>query len=106
MAIKHMLGAFKGSPTKALELEAALPPPDIRFEKLCNMYALRTLKFQPNHPIVKTLIDLTEDKLGEQYGEAVNIAHISTPHTQLLALFQRVKKLIRGDWKVNKPYAD
>ena len=28
-----------GSPTKALELEAALPPPDIRFEKLCNMYA-------------------------------------------------------------------
>ena len=29
MAIKHMLGAFKGSPTKALELQAVLPPPDI-----------------------------------------------------------------------------
>ena len=41
-----MLGAFKGSPTKALELEAALPPPEIRFEKLCNMYALRMLRFQ------------------------------------------------------------
>ena len=106
MAIKHMLGAFKGSPTKALELEAALPPPDIRFEKLCNMYALRTLRFQPNHPIVKTLIDLTEDELGDQHGEAVNIAYISSPNTQLLGLFQRVKKLIRGDWKVNKPYVD
>ena len=62
MAIKHMLGAFKGSPTKALELEAVLPPVDIRFEKLCNMYALRTLRFQPNYPIIKTLIDLTEDE--------------------------------------------
>ena len=81
MAIKHMLGAFKGSPTKALELEAALSPPDIRFEKLCNMYALRTLRFQPNHPIVKTLIDLTEDELDDQHGEAVNIAYISTPNT-------------------------
>ena len=67
MAIKHMLGAFKGSPTKALELEAVLPPPDIQFEKLCNMYALRTLWFQPNYPIVETLIDLTEDELGEQH---------------------------------------
>ena len=46
MATRHMLGAFKGSPTKALELEAALPPPEIRFKKLCNMYALRMLRFQ------------------------------------------------------------
>ena len=33
MATRHMLGAFKGSPTRALELEAAIPPPEIRFEK-------------------------------------------------------------------------
>ena len=106
MAIKHMLGAFKGSPTKALELEAALPPPDIWFEKLCNMYALQTLQFQPNHLIDKTLIDLTKDELDDRHGEAVNIAYISTPNIQLLALFQRVKKLIRRDWKINKPYAE
>ena len=60
-----MLGAFKGSPSRALELEAAIPPPEIRFEKLCNMHALRTLRFQPNHPVVKALQSLTEDELGE-----------------------------------------
>ena len=81
MAIKYMLGAFKGSPTKALELEAALPPPDIQFKKLCNMYALWTLKFQPNYPIVKTLMSLTEDELGDQHGEAVNIVYISIHNT-------------------------
>ena len=65
MAIKHMLGAFKGSPTKAFELEAALPPPDIQFEKLYNMYVLWTLQFQPNHLIITTLVDLIEDQLGD-----------------------------------------
>ena len=34
------------------------------------------------------------------------MVYISTPNIQLLALFQRVKKLIRGDWKINKPYAE
>ena len=65
IVIRHMLGAFKGSPTRALELEAAILPPEIRFEKLCNMYALRTLRFQLSHPVIKAVQNIANDKLGE-----------------------------------------
>ena len=99
-----MLGAFKGSPTRALELEAAIPPPEIRFEKLCNMHALRTLRFQPNHPVIQAVQRLTEDELGEHTGHP--IAYIPETNSQLLALLKRVRKLVQGNWNIEKPYAD
>ena len=46
-----MLGAFRGSPSQAIEIEASIPPPRIRFEQLCNSYALRILKFKENSAI-------------------------------------------------------
>ena len=44
-ALPKILGAFKGSPFRALELESAILPPEVRFEKACLGYALRTLLF-------------------------------------------------------------
>ena len=105
MAVRHILGAFKGSPTKALELEAALLPPQLRFEKQCYMYALRTLQFQPDHPISQALSNLTEDELGDKTGDASNIAYIPQANTQLLTLLQRAKKLVKGNWNIEKPSA-
>ena len=52
-----MLGAFRGSPSQAIEIEASIPPPRIRFEKLCNSYALKILKFKENHVIKKVYIE-------------------------------------------------
>src|SRR6266481_5480504 len=56
-ALKLVLGAFRGSPTQAMEIEASIPPPRIRFEKLCNSYALRILKFKENHVVKKAYIE-------------------------------------------------
>ena len=67
-------------------MEAAIPPPEIRFEKLCNMYALRTLRFQPSHPIIKAVQNIADDELGEQNSHPVSIAYIPVTNTQLLAL--------------------
>ena len=106
MAIRHMLGAFKGSPIRALELEAALPPPEIRFEKLCNMYALRALRFQSSHPIMKAIQNITNDELREQNSHPVSIAYIPVANTQLLALLQRVKRFVTGNWNIEKPHAE
>ena len=86
IAIRHILGAFKGSPTRAIELEAAILPLEIRFEKLCNMYALRALRFQLSHPVMKAVQKITDDKLGEQNGHPVSIVYISVANIQLLAL--------------------
>ena len=50
-----------------MEIEASIPPPRIRFERLCNNYALRILKFKENHVIKKAYIeenDKDKDKLA------------------------------------------
>jgi len=40
-----------------MEIKAFIPPPRIRFKKLCNSYALRILKFKENHVIKKVYIE-------------------------------------------------
>ena len=34
-----------------MEIEASLPPPKVRFNKICKNYALRILKMHENHSI-------------------------------------------------------
>jgi len=48
---RRLLGAFSQSPTRALELESGLLPPEIRFEYILRRYGTRSLKFLDNHPI-------------------------------------------------------
>jgi hypothetical protein len=40
-----------------MEIEASIPSPRIRFEKLCNSYVLRILKFKENYIIKKAYIE-------------------------------------------------
>src|SRR5436190_17713744 len=51
LALRRILGAFKTSPVMAMELEAAIPPPKIRFNKICMNYSLRIMQLFKNHPI-------------------------------------------------------
>ena len=63
-----MLGAFRGSPTKALELEAAVLPPELRFSYSKSRYCLRFLKFPPSHLITQEFgrtIGITNRPFGE-----------------------------------------
>jgi len=40
-----------------MEIEASIPPPRIRFKKLCNSYILRILKFKENYVVKKAYIE-------------------------------------------------
>ncbi|KAK5989356.1 hypothetical protein PT974_10874 [Cladobotryum mycophilum] len=51
LALARILGAFKRSPYKALELEAAIPPVEVRLQKACLKYGLRTQTLSETHPI-------------------------------------------------------
>ena len=81
-----------------MEIEASIPPPRIRFEKLCNNYALRILKFKENHAIKKAYIkeiDKDRDELAASSSSSSspknsNIKHLLQPKTQLLSLISRV----------------
>ena len=51
IALRKMLGAFKTSLINAMELEASIPPPRVRFERICKNYTWKTLQMHENHPI-------------------------------------------------------
>ena len=55
IAVRKVLGAFKTSPSMAMEIEATLAPPKIRFNKICKNYAIRILQMPKNH-ILRTRV--------------------------------------------------
>ena len=79
-----------------MEIEASIPPPRIRFEKLCNSYALRILKFKENHAIKKAYIednDKDKDELATSScssSKNSTIKHLLQLKTQLISLVSRV----------------
>ncbi len=52
-ALRIILGAFKTSLTKAMEIEAAIPLSRVRFEKICYNYAIRIMQMNLMHPIIE-----------------------------------------------------
>jgi reverse transcriptase-like protein len=50
-ALYQICGAFRGTPYRALEIEAAILPPDLRLYKAFRLYAVRSLRFNSYHPI-------------------------------------------------------
>ena len=62
-AIPFITGAYRSSPSKALEVEAAIIPTKVRLLKTASFYALRILKFHTSHPIYATLSSNLQDEL-------------------------------------------
>ena len=50
-ALHKILGAFKTSPTAAMELKASIEPVKVRLNKKCRKYALRVITLPDTHPI-------------------------------------------------------
>jgi hypothetical protein len=83
-AIRQILGAFRGSPIKAMEIEAAILPVSLRAEKLCCQYAIKILSFAKDHPIRKAIkrqqqlrISTQLGRLAERVQEQSNVEEIS-----------------------------
>jgi len=85
-----------------MKIKASIPPPRIRFKKLCNNYALRILKFKENYIIKKAYIKENEkdkDELEASFSSSFSsrnstIRHLLQLKTQLLSLVFRIKKLV------------
>jgi hypothetical protein len=73
-------GAFKNSHTKALELEAAVLPPELRFERICNNYSLRVTTFHGSHPIKEIVYGNTGTTPDE------DLSQLQSFHKRLLFL--------------------
>ena len=76
-ASRRLLGAFRGSPTKALELEAALLPPRIRFERACVNYSLRVKQLEQSHPIYQAAVcQVAEPGGGESQAKNTQLERL------------------------------
>lgn len=100
-ALIQILGAFKASPTRAMEIEAGLPPPSIRFEKLCNSYALRILKFHHSHAVKRAYLSSVADELETEEQDSNRAIGFLQPASQLEHLASRNKRVI-DNWNVEK----
>ena len=104
MALPKILGAFSGSPIRAMELEAAIPPPEVRFQKACLGYSLRTLYFQNNHPIRQAYNKAIRDDLADSGSDLGAISYIQ-PTTQLYSLLHRLKEVVGQHWNIERQRA-
>lgn len=56
LGLRKILGAFRTSPIKPMEVEAALPPPQVMLNSMIRRYAFRIHKMSPEHPIHQRII--------------------------------------------------
>ncbi|KJZ71457.1 hypothetical protein HIM_09143 [Hirsutella minnesotensis 3608] len=103
-ALLKVLGAFKGSPIRALEAEAALPPPEVRFEKACLSYALRTLYLLPSHPIRQAYNLAVRDELADSGSDLGALSYIR-PSTQLFSLLKSLVVVIGPNYSLERKKA-
>ena len=54
--LRKILGAFRTSPIAAMEIEAAILPVEIRFEKIYQNYAYRNLLLSQDYTIRKRVL--------------------------------------------------
>lgn len=89
-----MIGVYRSSPIKALEVEAALLRTWVRHLKHSSFYALRILKLQTNHPIYQTLSCKLQDEL-EFPSDAVDLGMFAFLDEKPSGQLQRIALLLK-----------
>lgn len=69
MALRKILGCFKTSPVRPMEIEACLCPPEIRLNHSRRKYAIRSLTLATNHPLNLMMKHNSEESI---YEEGIN----------------------------------
>jgi hypothetical protein len=58
-AARRILGVFRTAPALPIALEAGLPPPAVRLERLSVLYGLRVKDLLGEHPVSKAIEETT-----------------------------------------------
>ena len=66
LALRKILGVFKTAPISAIEVEAALPPAEIRLNSNTHQYIFRLLKLAKNHLVNIALIKNIDIRLEDR----------------------------------------
>jgi ribonuclease HI len=93
-AIRLILGAFKTSPIIPMEVESALPPPDIRLNHSIRRYAFRLRLLSLNHPIRAKYTEITNPELYYISDSSESTSISISPKFQLDTIIKSISSLV------------
>lgn len=108
MALRKILGCFRTSPVRPMEVEACLCPPDVRLNHSRRKYAVRSLQLTPSHPVAKVMKENLdpyhlEDDITFK-GNQVHLINQSLPSEIEIKEIEPVKNYMYPPWRRKLPY--
>ena len=81
-----------------MEIEAALPPPEVRLNDYIRKYSLRLLKLTPTHPVNKELASQLASSSNPTSSNNLQLAkQLASKQTQLIRIYLTTSKLVELD---------
>lgn len=108
-AIRKILGVFRTAPITPIEVESAIPPPEIRLNLSLQNYALRILKLSPNHPIKHTISQILDPQEQPQQEKTRGPLQLQRIHDSIKDLYdqtrvERISHFFFAPWNKRLPY--
>lgn len=108
LALRKILGCFRTTPIRPMEVEACLCPPDTRLNHCRRKYALRNYQLGPSHPVAYLLKEyLASSDLGNDttyQGKQLNLINQSVDIEADLENVEPIVNYGSPPWKGNLPY--
>ena len=120
LGLRKILGAFRTTPIAPMEVEAAIPPPNIRLNSALRKYAFRAQALLAwNHPIKQAInraVHISQSQsLSNTDSDTNTQTTRSTTHRQLLAIANSISPAQSGNqeriipfrfkpWQMETPY--
>jgi hypothetical protein len=108
--VRKILGVFKTAPIKPMEVEAALPPPEIRLNSNIRKYAFRVLKLSPSHPVnveiqgIQSFIDNFETRIRTTKPTQIQRIHASIQGLVDIDSLEQIQHFYYAPWEHTTPY--
>ncbi|CAG8978349.1 hypothetical protein HYALB_00012484 [Hymenoscyphus albidus] len=108
LAIRKILGVFKTTPILPMEVESALPPPEVRLSSSLRTYALRLLKLAPSHPVNHATNKLLNTQItpGKKKPTTPQLQRIHSSISNLYDLenLEQISHFYFPPWERQTPY--
>lgn len=109
LALRKILGVYKTTPILPMEVETALPPPEVRIRSAIRGYAFRLHKLDPSHPINKAtnaMLHLTEPATNRVNAGDLQLKriHNSIKHLTEGVDIEPIRHFHFAPWERKPPY--
>lgn len=106
LSIRKILGVFRTAPISPMEVEAALPPAEIRINSTIRAYALRLKKLSNNHPINQEIHKTLhpQEEVNPRKHTQLKRIHKSISHLTEGMRIEKITPFYFPPWKRDTPY--